>query len=47
MEIRCEELISGEICYGNLILTEKAKCLELTVEEISKKLGYEVKIVKS
>ena len=44
--IDVEELKNGEVAYGNLNLLPKKEIKEMTVEEISKSLGYDVKIVK-
>ena len=45
LEIRCEELLSGEICFGNLIIEEKP-VEELTMEQVCAELGREIKIKK-
>lgn len=47
--IKCEELLGGEICYGELVILETAKeseVKEMTVADVEKALGHSVKIVK-
>ena len=46
--IKCAELRNGEIAYGDLVITKKEeqKVVEMTVEEICKALGKDIKIIK-
>ena len=44
--IKCENLIKGEICYGELIVT-KQEMVEMTIAEIEQKLGVKnLKVIK-
>ena len=43
MQINVEEIKQGEVCFGKLNITKPA-VKKMTIEEISKALGYEVEI---
>jgi hypothetical protein len=45
MVIECEKLLSGEVAFGTLKEIEKV-IEEMTVEQICKALGKNVKIIK-
>jgi len=44
--INVEEIKNGEVCYGKLNILKPKEIKEMTISEISKELGYDIKVVK-